>query len=199
MKKWIILLVFVVLIGWAVSKVISVLNTSVQMDESVNASWSQVLNNYQRRSDLIPNLVATVKGYAEHESETLEAVIAARARATQVTVDSDLLNNPSAMQAFNSAQTELGSALARLMAVSERYPDLKANENFLSLQSQLEGTENRIAVARKDFIEAVQSFNVFYRTIPNNWILRMFSHLEPKESFMISEEAQQVPVVDFAK
>ena len=169
------------------------------MDENVNAAWSQVLNTYQRRSDLVPNLVAVVKGYATHESETLDAVISARARATQITISPDLLSNPQAMKAFNNAQNELGNTLSRLIAVSENYPDLKANENFLSLQSQLEGTENRIAVARKDFIEAVQEFNSYFRIIPNRWILKTFSDLSYKENFTITEQAQQVPIVDFEK
>lgn len=178
---------------------ISIINKGIRMDENVNAAWSQVLNTYQRRSDLVPNLVAVVKGYATHESETLDAVISARARATQITISPDLLSNPQAMKAFNNAQNELGNTLSRLIAVSENYPDLKANENFLSLQSQLEGTENRIAVARKDFIEAVQEFNSYFRTIPNCWILRTFSDLSYKENFTISEQAQQVPIVDFEK
>ncbi len=178
---------------------ISIINKGIRMDENVNAAWSQVLNTYQRRSDLVPNLVAVVKGYATHESETLDAVISARARATQITISPDLLSNPQAMKAFNNAQNELGNTLSRLIAVSENYPDLKANENFLSLQSQLEGTENRIAVARKDFIEAVQEFNSYFRIIPNRWILKTFSDLSYKENFTITEQAQQVPIVDFEK
>src|SRR5208337_4593999 len=136
------------------------------LDEQVKAAWSQVLNEYQRRSDLIPNLVQTVKGYAHQEQAVLTAVIEARAKATQMTIPADITSNPQAFHQFEQNQAQLGGALGRLLAVSERYPDLKSNENFLALQSQLEGTENRIAVARRDYIQAVQAYNTELKTFP---------------------------------
>ena len=141
------------------------INRLPTLDEQVKAAWSQVLNQYQRRADLIPNLVETVKGYARHEEQTLTAVVEARAKATQMTIPSDILTNPEAFKRFQENQAALTTALSRLLAVAEQYPDLKANQNFLSLQSQLEGTENRISVARRDYIEAVQAYNIELRTI----------------------------------
>jgi len=157
-----------------------------------------VLNQYQRRSDLIPNLVETVKGYAKHEQETLTAVIEARAKATQMVIPPDILTNPEAFKRFQENQAALQGALSRLLAVAESYPDLKANQNFLSLQSQLEGTENRIAVARRDYIETVQTYNTELRTIPGRWIAAIFyPDAKVKETFTISEQAQEAPKVKF--
>ena len=197
MKKFLIVLAGVVV--FCVLGVISTLNGVVRLDEKCRADWSQVLNQYQRRYDLIPNLVATVKGYASHEQDTLTNVIEARAKATQTTVSPDMLSDETAMNTFMQNQGELSSALGRLMVVAERYPELKANENFLSLQSQLEGTENRIAVARKDYIESVRVFNTKLRTIPTKWVVAAFSDMEPKATFDIEESKQEVPVVDFSR
>lgn len=167
------------------------------MDEKVNASWAQVQSQYQRRMDLIPNLVNTVKGYATHEQETLEGVTNARANATKVTINAgDVLNDPEAMKKFEQAQGELSSALSRLLAVSENYPNLKANENFMALQSQLEGTENRIAIARKDYIETVQQYNTMVRTFPGRiWAWIYGAHAKP--SFTAATDADKAPVVKF--
>lgn len=195
-KTLIILAVVVVLAGWFV---ISTLNGLIPMDETCQANWSQVLNQYQRRSDLIPNLVATVKGYATHEQETLTQVIEARAKATQTTLSPEMLTDEKAMSAFMQNQGALSSALSRLMVVVEKYPDLKANQNFLALQSQLEGTENRIAVARKDYIDSVKVFNTRIRTIPTKWIVAIFSDMEKKATFDIEESKKAVPTVDFSK
>jgi LemA protein len=195
-KTLIILAIVVVLIGWFV---ISTLNGLIPMDETCKANWSQVLNQYQRRSDLIPNLVATVKGYATHEQETLTQVIEARAKATQTTLSPEMLTDEKAMNAFMQNQGALSSALNRLMVVVEKYPELKANENFMALQSQLEGTENRITVARRDYIEAVKVFNTRIRTIPTKWIVAIFSDMEKKAAFDIEESKKAVPTVDFSK
>ena len=176
------------------------INEIPRQDEQVKAAWSEVLNEYQRRSDLIPNLVATVKGYAHQEQTVLTDVIKARASATQMTMQlpPDVLSNPQAFHQFEQSQAQLGSALGRLMVVSERYPDLKSNESFLALQSQLEGTENRIAVARQDYINAVQSYNTMLRTIPYRWTAAMFyPDAKVKQTFSISEQAQQTPKVQF--
>ena len=167
-------------------------------DEAVKAAWSEVLNQYQRRADLIPNLVETVKGYAAHERETLEAVVEARAKATQMQLPPDILSNPAAFKTFQDNQAQLSGALARLMVVVERYPDLKANQNFLALQSQLEGTENRIAVARRDYILAVQRYNTELRTIPGKWIAAiLYPDAKVKETFTVADEVQQAPKVKF--
>ncbi|HEY6579216.1 MAG TPA: LemA family protein [Rhizomicrobium sp.] len=174
------------------------INAIPQQDEQVKAAWSQVLNEYQRRTDLIPNLVATVKGYAHQEQTVLTDVIKARASATQMTIPADILSNPQAFHQFEQNQSQVGNALGRLMVVSERYPDLKSNENFLALQSQLEGTENRIAVARQDYIQAVQSYNTMLRTIPYRWTAAVFyPDAKVKQTFTISEQAQQTPKVQF--
>jgi LemA protein len=173
-------------------------NEVPRLDEQVKAAWSQVLNQYQRRADLIPNLVETVKGYAQHEQATLTAVTEARARATQMQIPANILENPDAFRRFQENQAALSSALARLLAVSESYPDLKANQNFLSLQSQLEGTENRIAVARRDYIDAVQRYNTELRTIPGRWIAGLlYPDAKVKETFTIPEAAQEAPKVKF--
>jgi LemA protein len=177
--------------------VVSGINTIPAQEEKVNAAWAQVQNEYQRRSALVPNLVETVKGYATHEKDTLTAVIEARANATKVTLSPDMLSDPEAVKNFEAAQGRLTSSLSRLMAVSERYPDLKANQNFLSLQSQLEGTENRITVSRKDYIEVVQQYNTVVRTFPGR-IWAMIYGAKPKQNFTAtSEGADKAPVVKF--
>ena len=170
-------------------------NGMVKMDEGVQAAWSQVENVYQRRADLIPNLVATVKGYAAHEQETLEGVISARSKATQLTVDADNLT-PDKLEQYNKAQGELGAALGKLLAITENYPDLKANQNFLQLQSQLEGTENRIAVERQKFNETARKYNTTIRQFPKNIVAGMFG-FEKKPYFEAQEGAQQAPKVEF--
>mgnify|MGYP000100934390 CR=1 FL=1 len=170
-------------------------NSMVEADENINAQWAKVENQYQRRADLVPNLVNTVKGYAAHESETLEAVIAARSKATQITVDPANLTEEN-LQKYQEAQGELSSALGKLLAITENYPDLKANQNFLELQAQLEGTENRIAVARTRYTEAVKSFNVMIRRFPASIIASMFG-FEKKPQFEATEGAETAPVVNF--
>ena len=166
--------------------------------QQVNAAWSQVLNEYQRRTDLIPNLVATVKGYAAHEASVLEAVTDARAKVTQTRIPADILTNPAAFRQFEKNQATLGGALSRLMVVTENYPNLKADQNFLVLQAQLEGTENRIAVARRDYILAVQQYDTELTTIPGRWYHSMFySSYQPIQNFTISQQAQQAPQVKF--
>ncbi|QZI69398.1 LemA family protein [Pseudomonas protegens] len=175
------------------------INNIPTLDEQVKADWGQVQNQYQRRADLIPNLVETVKGYAKHEEATLTAVIEARAKATSIQVDASTLDNPEKLKQFQQAQDQLSGALSRLMVVSERYPDLKANQNFLALQSQLEGTENRIAVARRDFILAVQKYNTEIRTFPGRlWHSLMYSDLPVRETFeATSPDADKAPQVKF--
>ena len=173
-------------------------NTIPTAEERAKAAWSEVLNQYQRRADLIPNLVETVKGYATHEKEVLEGVVEARAKATQVTVTPETLSNPEAFKAFQDNQAGLTSALSRLLAVVENYPDLKANQNFLALQAQLEGTENRIAVARRDYIEAVRVYNTTLRTFPSIlWATFWFTGNEPFQNFTVAEDKMEVPQVDF--
>ena len=196
MKKGLIALIVVaiVLLGGFVW-VKNAYNSMVVSDESVHAAWSQVENVYQRRADLIPNLVSTVKGYAAHESETLESVVAARAKATQVTVDPTDLT-PEALAQFNEAQGELSAALGRLLLIQENYPDLKANQNFLELQAQLEGTENRIATERMKFNEAAQAYNTLIRKFPDNIIASMFG-FEKKGYFEAKAGADVAPVVEF--
>lgn len=170
-------------------------NSMVAADEAVGAAWSQVENVYQRRADLIPNLVATVKGYATHEQETLEGVIEARSKATQITVDPSNLNEED-IEKFQQAQGELGSALGRLLALSESYPDLKANENFKELQAQIEGTENRIATERMKYNESARKYNTMVRSFPKNIIASMFD-FSTKGYFKASEGAQEAPKVEF--
>jgi len=173
-------------------------NTIPTAEEKAKASWSEVLNQYQRRADLIPNLVETVKGYASHERETLESVVEARAKATQVTLPPDALNDPAKFKAFQDSQSGLTSALSRLLAVVENYPDLKANQNFLALQAQLEGTENRIAVARRDYIESVRVYNTTLRTFPSLiWAKLWFTSNEPFQNFTVAEDKMETPKVDF--
>jgi LemA protein len=169
-------------------------------DEATKAAWGEVVNQYQRRADLIPNLVNTVKGYATHEKDTLEAVTRARAAATSFQITPEVLNNPEAFQKFQQVQGELSSALSRLMAVSENYPNLKADTQFRDLQSQLEGTENRITVARQRYIVAVQEYNVLARSFPTNLTAKMFGY-QPKPSFTVENERSisTAPKVDFGK
>lgn len=168
-------------------------------DEQVKSAWGQVENQYQRRADLVPNLVATVRGYAQQERETLQAVTEARARVGSMQVDENVINDPERLQQFEQAQAQLGSALQRLMVVVERYPDLKSNQNFLTLQSQLEGTENRIAVARRDYVQAVERYNTEIRTFPGRiWHTVLYSDMPIRESFRATtENAQQAPTVSF--
>jgi len=175
------------------------INNIPTLDEQAKAAWGQVQNQYQRRADLIPNLVEVVKGYAAHEQDTLTAVIEARAKATSIQVDASTLDNPEKLKQFQQAQDGLTGALNRLMVVSERYPDLKANQNFLALQSQLEGTENRIAVARRDFIQAVQAYNTEIRTFPGRlWHSVMYSDLPIRATFeATSADADKAPQVKF--
>ncbi|HEY7665690.1 MAG TPA: LemA family protein [Xanthobacteraceae bacterium] len=174
------------------------INNIPSYQESAKAKWSEVLNQYQRRSDLIPNLVETVKGYASQERQVLEAVTNARARATQIQIPPDIVNNPEAFKRFQEAQAQLTGALGRLLAVSERYPDLKSNQNFLALQSQLEGTENRIAVARRDYIEAVRQYNTELRTFPGViWASTLYRSDKPMETFTVAEDVTKPPQVKF--
>jgi LemA protein len=174
------------------------INTIPTLEERANAAWSEVLNQYQRRADLVPNLVETVKGYATHEREVLEAVTEARSRVGQMQLPPDVTENPELFRQFQENQQALTGALSRLIAVAEAYPDLKANQNFLALQSQLEGTENRIAVARKRYIDAVQAYNVTVRSFPTNLTAKMFGHT-PKQNFTVQDEAtiSKPPSVDF--
>jgi len=190
--------VFAVFMGLLVSG--CGVNTIPTYEETAKARWAEVLNQYQRRADLIPNLVETVKGYAAHERQVLEEVTNARAKATQtqVQIPPDVLTNPEAFKRFQEAQAQLTGALGRLLAVSERYPDLKANQNFLALQSQLEGTENRIAVARRDFIEAVRQYNTELRTFPGViWASLLYKNNKPMETFTVAEDVTRPPQVKF--
>jgi LemA protein len=194
-KSVIILLVIALIIVALISSVTKSYNKMVSMDESVSSQWSQVENVYQRRADLIPNLVNTVKGYATHERETLEAVINARAKATSVNIDPSKLDAAS-IQNFQEAQSGLSSALGKLMVVMEQYPDLKANQNFLELQAQLEGTENRITVERMKFNDSAKSFNTYIRKFPQNIISGMFS-FEKKAYFEAEKGSEKAPEVKF--
>jgi LemA protein len=174
------------------------INTIPTLQERAKASWSEVLNQYQRRADLIPNLVETVKGYAAQESKVLTEVVEARAKATQMQIPPDILTNPEAFKKFQEVQGQLSGSLARLLAVVENYPDLKSNQNFLALQSQLEGTENRIAIARGDYIKAVQAYNTEIRTIPGRWWRAvLYPDAEPMQNFTVAEETTKVPEVKF--
>lgn len=175
-------------------------NTIQAQDEQINASWAEVLNQYQRRADLVPNLVNTVKGYAGHEKEVLEAVTASRAKAGSIQATPELLNDAQAFAKFQAAQGELSSALTRLMAVSENYPQLKADANFRDLQAQLEGTENRITVARNRYIAAVKDYNITVRSFPSNLTAKLFNYT-PKPSFTVENEKAIAtpPTVDFSK
>ncbi len=194
-KTWIILAVIAVMLLIAYSSVKSSYNNMVTMQEGVTAQWSQVENVYQRRSDLIPNLVSTVKGYADFEKETLTQVIEARAKATSVNINPDKLDAQS-LQNFQNAQSGLSSALSKLMVVVEKYPELKANQGFLDLQAQLEGTENRITVERMKFNETAQAYNTFIRQFPKNIFAGMFG-FEKKAYFEAEKGADKAPKVEF--
>ena len=173
-------------------------NTIPTLEEQAKARWGDVQNQYQRRADLIPNLVATVQGYAKQEKDVLTAVVEARAKATQTKVDASELTDPEKLKQFQDAQRQLSGALGRLLAVVENYPDLKSNANFLALQSQLEGTENRIAVARRDYIEAVRTYNTALRTFPTVlWAKTVFAGNKPMAEFTASEGAERPPQVKF--
>jgi LemA protein len=173
-------------------------NTIPTLEENAKAKWSEVLNQYQRRADLIPNLVETVKGYAAHEKDVLTAVVEARAKATQTTISAEALTDPEAFKAFQEGQSGLTASLSKLLAIVESYPDLKANQNFLALQAQLEGTENRIAVARRDYIEAVREYNTALKTFPSVlWASLWFTSNEPFQTFTVPEDKLEVPKVDF--
>ena len=193
MKKSIIIIIAVVavIVIWAVS----MYNGLVTMDENVNSQWANVETQYQRRADLIPNLVNTVKGYASHEKETLEGVVEARSKATQMQVNASDLT-PEKLAAYQKAQGAVTSALGKLLAITENYPDLKANQNFMELQAQLEGTENRIAVERRKFNESVRNYNADIRQFPKNIIAGMFG-FTPKPYFEANEGAAQAPKVEF--
>jgi LemA protein len=173
-------------------------NTIPTKEEAAKAHWAEVQNQYQRRSDLVPNLVATVKGYAAQEKSTLTEVTQARASATQVKVDASTLTNPAAFQQYEQAQDRLSGVLGRLMMIQERYPDLKSNQNFLALQSQLEGTENRIAIARRDYNQSVQDLNTTLRTFPQVfWAKTMYAGSKPMVLFAATNQAQSAPTVSF--
>ena len=173
-------------------------NTIPTLEEQAKAKWSDVQNNYQRRADLIPNLVATVQGYAKQEREVLTSVIEARAKATSIRVDASQLTDPEKVKQFQDAQNQLSGALGRLIAISENYPDLKSNQNFLALQSQLEGTENRIVVARRDYIEAVRAYNTELKTFPGMlWAMTVFRGNKPMAEFTANDAAQTAPQVKF--
>ncbi len=194
MKRWfLILMTALTLTGCGY-------NDFQRLDEQTKSAWSEVLNQYQRRADLVPNIVATVKGEAAFEQETLTKVIEARAKATSIQVTPETLNDPAAFNKFQAAQGELGSALSRLMVVSEQYPSLKANQGFSDLRVQLEGTENRVTVARNRYIQAVQAYNVLARSFPSNLTAMVFSYT-PKANFTVQNQAalSAPPVVDFNK
>ena len=174
------------------------INNIPRLDQQVKANWAEVQNEYQRRADLVPNLVATVKGYATHEDKVLDEVTQARSRVGQMQIPQNILTNPQAFKAFEQNQGALTTALQHLMVVTENYPNLKANENFLALQSQLEGTENRIAVARRDYILAVQNYNTELTTIPGRWYRSMFyGDKQVEQNFSASDTAQEAPKVQF--
>lgn len=174
------------------------INNIPTYDEAVNGAWSEVQNQYKRRSDLVPNLVETVQGFADQEKEVLTAVTEARAKVSQMNISPEMLTDPKAFEQFQQNQDQLGSALSRLLVTVEAYPDLKSNENFLALQSQLEGTENRISVARRDYIQAVTRFNTELRTIPGRWWHQfMYSDLEQKQNFTASRAETENPSVSF--
>ncbi len=173
-------------------------NTIPTLQETAKARWADVQNQYQRRADLIPNLVATVQGYAAQEKSVLTAVVEARAKATQIKLDASDLTDPAKLKAFQDAQNQLTGVLGRLLAVTENYPDLKSNANFLALQSQLEGTENRIAVARRDYIDAVRAYNLALRTFPTViWAKTFFSGEQPMATFTAAEGSEKPPQVKF--
>lgn len=194
-KTWIVLIVIALIVVIGYSSVKNSYNSMVSLEEGVTAQWSQVENVYQRRADLIPNLVNTVKGYAEHEKEALTAVIEARSKATSVNINPENLDAQS-IQKFQEAQSGLSSALSRLMVVVEQYPDLKANQSFLDLQAQLEGTENRISTERRKFNESAQAYNTTIRVFPKNILASLFG-FEKKEYFEAEQGAEKAPEVKF--
>ncbi len=191
LQKWAI--IFALTSGLAACGI----NTVPTLEEKAKAQWSQVQNEYQRRADLIPNLVETVKGYAKQEQDTLVAVIEARAKATQMKIDATTISDPEKFKQFQEAQGQLGAALGRLISVSERYPDLKSNQNFLSLQAQLEGTENRITVARRDYIGAVQAYNIEVRTFPGTLWAKLFWGAKVMQEFTAAAGSDAAPKVKF--
>ncbi len=193
----IFLLIFTVIFAFLGIYTTTTYNNIIVLEENTKASWSQVLNQYKRRSDLVPNLVATVQGYATHEQETLTQVIDARAKATTPKITVNASDNAFAMDTFLKNQGALTNALSKLMVVAEKYPDLKANQNFLSLQSQLEGTENRITVARQDYIQSVNTFNKTIRKVPTKWVASLILDIEPMKTFDIEESEQAAPKVAF--
>ena len=196
MKKSLVIVLCVVgLLALVGGCSVSSYNKMVSMEEGVSNAWANVETQYQRRSDLIPNLVSTVKGYAQHESETREGVVAARSKATQMTLDVDYLT-PEKLQQYQQAQGEISSALGRLLAITENYPDLKANQQFQELQAQLEGTENRISVERRNFNEAARGYNSYIRRFPNNIFAGIFG-FDKKAYFEAAEGAEQAPKVEF--
>jgi len=191
----VVIVIAAVIIGFSA---LGTYNSLVAQQEAVKSSWAQVENVYQRRADLIPNLVATVKGYAAHESEVLQAVTESRSKVGSIQLTPEMLNDPAALQQFEQAQAGLSSALSRLLLVVEQYPDLKANQNFLELQSQLEGAENRIVVERKRFNETAQAYNTKIMQFPGNIYARIFG-FQQKAYFQSAPGSEQAPVVDFTK
>jgi LemA protein len=186
-----------VILGFGVTLAGCGINAVPTLEEQAKGAWSEVQNQYQRRADLVPNLVETVKGFAQQEREVLTQVIEARAKASQIKVDASTVTNPEQFRAFQDAQNQLTGALGRLLVTVERYPDLKSNANFLALQSQLEGTENRIAVARRDYIEAVRAYNTEVRTFPGMIWARLFWGAKPMETFTASAGSERAPPVKF--
>ena len=194
----VVLVILAVVIGGFFMWAVGVNNRLITAEQSVNAAWAQVQTVYQRRADLIPNLVETVKGYAQQERSVLEAVTNARARATSIQVNADTVTDPETFKKFQEAQAQLTGALGRLLAISENYPDLKSNQNFLALQSQIEGTENRIAVSRRDYNEAVRDYNTRIRTFPEMIGAKLVHGAKPMTPFeATSEGAEEAPKVDF--
>lgn len=197
MKKGLLIAVLLVIVA-VIALVAPHINSVPKLDEAVKAQWSQVQNQYKRRADLIPNLIETVKGYAAHEQETLNQVTEARTKVSQINVDASMIDNPEQLKQFNDAQQALSTSLGRLIAVAEAYPDLKANENFRDLQTQLEGTENRIGEARRNYIAAVRDYNTELRTIPGRWVAGfLYPEAEIRPTFAASEAEQTVPKVQF--
>jgi LemA protein len=197
MKKILLILLLVIVLPFFYL-IVTNYNNIPKLDENVKEKWSQVQNQYKRRADLIPNLVETVKAYAEHEKSTFVEVTEARSKVSAININENTLNNPALLQQFDSAQAGLSSALSKLMVVVEKYPELKANQNFQALQSQLEGTENRISVARKDFIEAVKLYNLELRTMPGKLVAAIaHPEAELKETFTASSTEQEAPKVKF--
>jgi len=194
MKKWLLIIPLMFFLNGCI------INNVPKYDEEVKAKWAQLMNEYKRRADLIPNLVKTVKAYAKHEKDVFSEVTKLRSKVVNLNVSDEVLNDPKKFEEYIAAQQKLSSALARLLAISERYPELKANKNFLMLQSQLEGTENRIAVARRDYIEAVKRYNLELRTIPNKWIAHLlYPEAKIKPTFTITQQEMKVPEVNFNK